>query len=100
LAYIYKNSQDLLIYDSILFIKKKKMSDKSKIDIQIENQESPRSLKVLIAGAGIGGLMLGLLLERGGVDYQIFEKSSSLKPLGSAMVLNPQVLPLFEQLGL
>ncbi|CAO3567027.1 unnamed protein product [Mortierella alpina] len=55
---------------------------------------------VLIAGAGIGGLMLGTLLERIGIPYVIFERASKVKPLGSAMSLKVNILPVFEQLGL
>ncbi|KAG0049874.1 hypothetical protein BGZ83_005305 [Gryganskiella cystojenkinii] len=55
---------------------------------------------VLIVGGGIGGLMLGVLLERAGIPYTIFERSPEVRPLGSVMSLNASVLPLFEQLGL
>lgn len=41
-----------------------------------------RSPRVLIAGAGLGGLFLGILLERAGIPYEIFERSAELKPLG------------------
>ncbi|KAG0068525.1 hypothetical protein BGZ89_004575 [Linnemannia elongata] len=37
---------------------------------------------VLIVGAGLGGLMLGALLEKSNVPYAIFERSTTLKPLG------------------
>ncbi|KAF9115430.1 hypothetical protein BGX27_007805 [Mortierella sp. AM989] len=59
-----------------------------------------RPLKVMIVGAGLGGLMLGLLLERIGVEYDIYERSSTLKPYGAAMGFGPNIMPVFEQLGL
>ncbi|KAF9206814.1 hypothetical protein BGZ49_001756 [Haplosporangium sp. Z 27] len=59
--------------------------------------DSPR---VLIVGAGMGGLTLGILLERIGVDYLIFERASCVKPLGAAMSIGPNILPMFEQLGM
>ncbi|KAF9086035.1 hypothetical protein BGX27_003277, partial [Mortierella sp. AM989] len=65
--------------------------------VHIANPSNP---KVLIAGAGISGLTLAILLEKASIDYEIFEKSTSLKPLGSATALSPNVLPLLEQLGL
>lgn len=37
---------------------------------------------VLIVGAGLGGLMLGALLEKANVPYAIFERTSVVKPLG------------------
>lgn len=55
---------------------------------------------VLIVGAGLGGLLLGALLEKSNVPYAIFERSSTLKPLGSAMAVGPTLLPIFQQLGI
>ncbi|KAF9114615.1 hypothetical protein BGX27_010280 [Mortierella sp. AM989] len=56
--------------------------------------------KILIVGAGLGGLTLGILLEKANIDYEIFEKYSESRPLGSATSLSPNVLPFLEQLGL
>ncbi|KAF9184322.1 hypothetical protein BGZ51_003391 [Haplosporangium sp. Z 767] len=56
--------------------------------------------KVMIVGAGIGGLMLALLLEKAGIQYDIFERSTTLKPYGGGMTVGPSILPVFEQLGL
>lgn len=39
-------------------------------------------LKVIIVGAGIGGLLLAILLDKIGLDYDIFERSKELRPLG------------------
>ncbi|KAH7058051.1 hypothetical protein BKA57DRAFT_531342 [Linnemannia elongata] len=55
---------------------------------------------VLIAGAGLAGLFLGILLERAGIPYEIFERSAEPRPLGAIMCLSPNILPTFEQLGL
>ncbi|KAF9898331.1 hypothetical protein BX616_004169 [Lobosporangium transversale] len=60
----------------------------------------PKDFKVLIVGAGVGGLMLATLLERAGIDYAIFERASAIKPFGSAMSLGANVFYLFKQLGL
>lgn len=59
-----------------------------------------KPLKMMIAGAGIGGLTLAILLERQGVDYEVFEQSAAVRSLGSATRLMPNVLALFEQIGL
>ncbi|KAF8984262.1 hypothetical protein BGZ46_008435 [Entomortierella lignicola] len=56
--------------------------------------------KVLIVGAGLGGLTLAILLEKANIDYEIYERSTTLRALGSATSLAPNVLPLLEQLGL
>ncbi|KAG9068993.1 hypothetical protein KI688_009883 [Linnemannia hyalina] len=56
--------------------------------------------RVIVVGAGIGGLMMGLLLGKAGITYQIFERSSNVKALGALMSINANILPVFEQLGL
>ncbi|KAF8941663.1 hypothetical protein BGZ47_007297, partial [Haplosporangium gracile] len=55
---------------------------------------------VLIVGAGLGGLMLGALLERQSVPYTILERAAVVKPLGSAMTVGPVLLAIFQQLGI
>lgn len=37
---------------------------------------------VLIAGAGLGGLMTALLLEKANINYFVFERAAKVKPLG------------------
>lgn len=41
-----------------------------------------RPPRILIAGAGLGGLFLGILLDKAGIPYEIFERSAELRPLG------------------
>ncbi|KAF9347983.1 hypothetical protein BGX26_000563 [Mortierella sp. AD094] len=57
-------------------------------------------LEVLIVGAGISGLALAILLEQINVPYQIFERASEVKPLGSAISLSGDIFPALEQLGI
>ncbi|KAF9949068.1 hypothetical protein BGZ72_009074 [Mortierella alpina] len=45
----------------------------------MENTARP---KVLIVGAGLGGLTLALLLDKIGVDFEVFERAKEIKPLG------------------
>ncbi|KAF9399810.1 hypothetical protein BGX21_005581 [Mortierella sp. AD011] len=60
----------------------------------------PAKLKVLISGGRIAGLTLAILLERAGIDYEVFERATDMQSLGSALSIGPNVLPMFEQLGL
>ncbi|KAF9312057.1 hypothetical protein BG003_006703 [Podila horticola] len=55
---------------------------------------------VMIAGAGLGGLLLAVIFERNGIPYKIFERATKLKPLGSTFGFGCNILPVFEQLGL
>ncbi|KAG0311443.1 hypothetical protein BGZ97_011873 [Linnemannia gamsii] len=56
--------------------------------------------KVLIVGGGLGGLMLGGLLEKSGVPYTIFERVAKASPVGAGMLIGPALLPTFQQLGI
>ncbi|KAF9300973.1 hypothetical protein BGZ74_007294 [Mortierella antarctica] len=56
--------------------------------------------KILIVGAGIGGLLLGNLLHKAGCQFLIIEKANELKPLGSCMAAGSGVSNLFRQLGI
>ncbi|KAG0238405.1 hypothetical protein BGW42_005638 [Actinomortierella wolfii] len=56
--------------------------------------------KVIIAGAGIGGLTLGIMLEKAEIDYIILERATEFKALGSSISLTAQVLRVFDQLGI
>ncbi|KAF9947884.1 hypothetical protein BGZ72_010171, partial [Mortierella alpina] len=58
------------------------------------------SPQVLIVGAGLGGLTMAILLERANIDYKVLERGETVRALGSATALAPNVLALFEQLGL
>ncbi|KAG0363257.1 hypothetical protein BG005_001990 [Podila minutissima] len=57
-------------------------------------------LKILIVGGGIAGLTLATLLEKAGIDYQVFERAAAIRPLGSVIAIGPNILPVIEQLGL
>ncbi|KAG0356046.1 hypothetical protein BG005_005022 [Podila minutissima] len=56
--------------------------------------------KVLIVGAGLGGLCLGILLEHAGVEFEIFEQASIFKPIGAAVSLTAGVLACLKQIGI
>ncbi|KAG0268739.1 hypothetical protein DFQ27_005819 [Actinomortierella ambigua] len=60
----------------------------------------PREFKVLVVGAGMAGLMLGHLLERANIQFEIYERAEELRPLGSAMGFGANILALFEQIGI
>ena len=57
-------------------------------------------MTVLIAGAGIGGLTLGLSLHQLGIPFHIFEAVSQLRPLGVGINVQPHAVRELHDLGL
>ncbi|KAG0217018.1 hypothetical protein B0O80DRAFT_500814 [Mortierella sp. GBAus27b] len=55
---------------------------------------------VMIVGGGLGGLLLGILLESINIPFHIFERATEVQPHGEAVTVGPNILPVFEQLGL
>ncbi|KAG0362915.1 hypothetical protein BGX24_005038, partial [Mortierella sp. AD032] len=53
--------------------------------------------KVLIVGGGLGGLSLGMLFQQTDIPYEIFERASEPKALGSAIALSAATDALFKQ---
>lgn len=47
------------------------------------SSEGSAKPEVIIVGAGVGGLLLGQLLEQIEVPYHIFERAEAVKPLGT-----------------
>jgi salicylate hydroxylase len=56
--------------------------------------------KILIAGAGIGGLTAGLALLRKGFDVTIYERASELKEVGAGLHISPNGSRVLFSLGL
>lgn len=56
--------------------------------------------EVIIIGAGIGGLTLGLMLHRAGIACRIFEAASELKPVGVGINVLPHASRELCELGL
>lgn len=57
-------------------------------------------MTVLIAGAGIAGLSLGLTLHQIGVPFRIFEATREIRPLGVGINLQPNAVRELFDLGL
>ncbi|KAG9071840.1 hypothetical protein KI688_006056 [Linnemannia hyalina] len=56
--------------------------------------------RVLIVGAGIGGLMLGYCLEQAGIDFVVLERMNQLQVPKTTIQLTSNTLHAMEQMGL
>jgi len=57
-------------------------------------------MRVLVAGAGIGGLTTALALQRRGIEARVFESARELAPLGVGINLLPHAMAELADLGL
>lgn len=57
-------------------------------------------MSVVIAGAGIGGLTLGLTLHQLGIPFRIFEAVKEIRPLGVGINVQPHAIRELFELGL
>jgi 5-methylphenazine-1-carboxylate 1-monooxygenase len=57
-------------------------------------------MKVLIAGGGVGGLTLALMLHRRGIGVELFEQSSEIRELGVGINTLPHAIRELAELGL
>ena len=56
-------------------------------------------MKVLIAGAGIGGLTAALAALRRGIDVEVYEQAHELKEVGAGLQLSANGTRVFYELG-
>ncbi len=57
-------------------------------------------LKVIIIGAGIGGLTAGLTLRRAGYAVEIYEKTNEIRPAGAGISVWSNGVKVLNSLGL
>jgi 2-polyprenyl-6-methoxyphenol hydroxylase-like FAD-dependent oxidoreductase len=53
-----------------------------------------------IVGGGIGGLTLAVAMQRKGFAVKVFEHASALKPLGAGLVLAPNAIKAYAEIGI
>ncbi len=57
-------------------------------------------LRILVVGAGIAGLVTGLVLRRAGYEVDIYEQYHDLRPADAGLVLWPNAVKVLNSLGL
>ena len=57
-------------------------------------------MRVIVIGAGIGGLAAALTLKRSGVEVQVFEQAAELREIGAGIQISPNAARILNRLGL
>jgi salicylate hydroxylase len=59
-----------------------------------------RAMRVVIIGAGIGGLGAGCALHRRGIEVAIYERATRLEEVGAGLQVGPNAVKVYQALGL
>lgn len=65
----------------------------------MKTSNGARERPILIAGAGIGGLVAALALLRRGFDVKIFEQAAELREVGAGVQISPNGSRLLQAIG-
>src|SRR4051795_2202356 len=57
------------------------------------------SLKVVVAGAGVGGLSTALALRQAGIDAQVYEQGADLRQVGAGLHIWTNAVKVLQKLG-
>ena len=57
-------------------------------------------MRVIVIGAGIGGLAAALTLKRSGFEVQVFEQAAELREIGAGIQISPNAARILNRLGL
>jgi salicylate hydroxylase len=57
-------------------------------------------MRIIVVGAGIGGLTAVLMLRRAGLDVEVFEQAEELREIGAGIQISPNANRILHRLGL
>jgi salicylate hydroxylase len=57
-------------------------------------------MRIIVIGAGIGGLTAALTLRRAGLDARVFEQAAELREVGAGIQISPNASRILNRLGL
>jgi salicylate hydroxylase len=57
-------------------------------------------MRIIVIGAGIGGLAAALTLRRAGLEVQVFEQAAELREVGAGIQISPNASRILNRLGL
>jgi 2-polyprenyl-6-methoxyphenol hydroxylase-like FAD-dependent oxidoreductase len=68
--------------------------------MSLNNSTDKRPFRVVVAGAGVAGLVLSNALQRAGIDHVVLEKHKEIVwPSGASIGVWPNGVRLLDQLG-
>src|SRR5580692_4502087 len=57
-------------------------------------------MRIIVIGAGIGGLAAALTLRRAGLEVEVFEQAAELREVGAGIQISPNASRILNRLGL
>ena len=57
-------------------------------------------MRIIVIGAGIGGLTAALTLGRAGFEVAVFEQAAELREVGAGVQISPNATRILSRLGL
>ena len=57
-------------------------------------------MRVIVIGAGVGGLVAALTLRRAGIEVEVLEQAAALREVGAGIQISPNASRILERLGL
>jgi salicylate hydroxylase len=66
----------------------------------LAQQPAKRPRRIVIIGAGIGGLAAACALRRRGIEVAVYERSGKLEEVGAGLQIGPNGVKVFRALGL
>jgi 2-polyprenyl-6-methoxyphenol hydroxylase-like FAD-dependent oxidoreductase len=68
-------------------------------DVVLPVLPAARPVKVLVVGAGIGGLATAIALRRDGHEVAVYERAAALQEVGAGLSMSPNAIAALDRLG-
>jgi len=68
--------------------------------VSLDGKKRVQAVRVLIVGAGIGGLSAAIALRRRGIEPVLFERTTELTEIGAGIAIAANAMKALDSLGL